>query len=128
MAQDIASQLANLALARRLVLGEPAHYPTIIPSLLPVINGSAHVELRRWGADFLAETFASPLIAPGTKETMAVTVLGLLKELIEDEAQDPHVVKSVVQVAASIYPAVIRWMYVLVMALRKSSSCMCAMC
>jgi symplekin len=98
--------------ARKLVLSDANYYPQIIQGILPIIGPSARVELRRWGADFLAETFASPTVPAQQKETLSLVVLETLKAMIENPQEDAAVVKSIVQVAASIYPLVVRWMYV----------------
>jgi len=111
MAQGIDVQLKQLNDARRLALSDAVYYPQIIQGILPIIGPKAAVELRRWGADFLAETFASPTAPASQKETMCLgPVLDILLEFIEDPVQDAAVVKSVVQAAASIYPLVFRWM------------------
>jgi symplekin len=111
-ALSVSEQLKQLDDARKLVLGDANYYPRIIQGILPIIGPSARVELRRWGADFLAETFSSPLLPPNQKETLSLTILESLKSMIENNSEDPAVVKSVVQTAASIYPYVFRWMYV----------------
>lgn len=104
-----AAQLSQLESARSLALGDGRYYPTIIPGVLPIINPHASLEVRRWGADFLAETFAAPTWPPDTKETVALTVLETLKEYLE-VVQDSGVVRSAIQAAASIYPLVYRHM------------------
>lgn len=109
---SVASQIAQLEEARKLVLGDANYYPQIIQGILPIIGPHAVVEMRRWGADFLAETFASPSLPVAEKETLSLVVLETLKAIIENPAEDGEVVKSVVQAAASIYPLVFRWMYV----------------
>jgi symplekin len=106
----VEQQINQLNDARKLVLGDANYYPTIIQGILPIVAPGARVELRRWVADFLAETFASPTIPPLQKETLSLIVLEKLKYMIEDPQEDPAVVKSVVQTAASIYPHVFRWM------------------
>ena len=70
--------------ARQIVLGDPAIYPQVVPGVLPVIGAGAHLDLRRWGADFLAETFASPVISPEQKQKMVVSsdVLGTLRSYL----------------------------------------------
>lgn len=103
-------QIKQLEDARKLVLSDPTHYPQIIQVILPIVAPGARVELRRWVADFLAETFASPAIPLAQKETLSLIVLETLKGLIEREGEDASVVKSVVQTAASVYPLVFRWM------------------
>jgi symplekin len=113
MDPNIALQISNLNEARKLGLGDPTLYEQIVPSILPIVGRDAIVEIKRWGADFLAETFASPAIHPAQKETLCLIVLDTLKTLIEVEGQDAAVVKSCVQAAASCYPLVVRWMYVL---------------
>ena len=112
MALPIPEQLNQLNAARQLVLGDAAFYPQIVQGILPIVGATARLELRRWGADFLAETFASPVLALQQKENLSLVVLQTLKELLEMPGDDPGVVKSVVQAAASIYGLVFRYMYV----------------
>lgn len=113
MDPNIANQISNLNDARKLTLSDPSLYAQVVPSILPIIGRDAIVEIRRWGAEFLAETFASPALPAAQKETLCLTVLEALKALIEVEGQDATVVKHCVQAAASCYPLVVRWMYVL---------------
>jgi symplekin len=109
---SVEEQLRQLGDARKLVLGDANYYPQIIQGILPIIGPEARVELRRWGADFLAETFSSPTLPSPQKETLSLIVLETMKSMIENPHEDPAVVKSVVQTAASIYPLVFRYMYV----------------
>jgi len=107
---EVVQQLNN---ARDIVLRDAAIYPQVVPGVLPVIGASAHVELRRWGSDFLAETFASPVVTAEIKEKMCVGILDTLRSYLnrkEDlgEDEDPSVVKSAVQCAASVYSLVFR--------------------
>jgi symplekin len=106
----IDEQIKQLNDARRLVLGDAQFYPAIIQGILPIIGPTAQVELRRWGADFLAETFASPTASAEQKMTLSLTVLDMLLSMIENPQEDTAVVKSIVQAAASIYPLVFKWM------------------
>jgi symplekin len=108
----VEQQINQLNEARKLVLQDANLYPPVIQGILPIIGPSAKVELRRWGADFLAETFASPNVSAQQKETLSLVVLETLKSMIENPQEDNAVVKSIVQAAASIYPLVARWMYV----------------
>jgi symplekin len=109
---SVEEQIRQLDDARKLVLSDANYYPQIIQGILPIIGPTARVELRRWGADFLAETFASPTVPAAQKENLALIVLEILISMIENPQEDNAVVKSVVQTAASIYPLVFRWMYV----------------
>lgn len=108
----VEQQITQLNDARKLVLSDATYYTQIIQGILPIIGPSARVELRRWGSDFLAETFSSPTIPSSQKETLSLVVLDTLKDMIENPHEDSAVVKSTVQTAASIYPLVVRWMYV----------------
>lgn len=112
MALSVPDQLAQLEAARQIVLADAGLYPQIVQGILPIVGASARLELRRWGAEFLAETFASPTFASYQKENSAVGVLQILKDLLEKSGEDAAVVKSVVQTAASIYSLVFRYMYV----------------
>ena len=112
MALALPDQLAQLEAARQIVLGDSALYPQIITGILPIVGASARVELRKWGAEFLAETFASPAFTSAPKENSAVSVLGTLKDLLEIPGEDAGVIKSIVQTVASIYSLVFRYMCV----------------
>jgi symplekin len=95
--------------ARSLALGDGRYYPTIIPGVLPIIGYSEDqsIEIQRWGADFLAEAFASPTWPPEVKQSSALSVLATLKAYLEN-VEDKSVIKSAVQAAASVYPLVYR--------------------
>lgn len=112
MALSVADQLTQLEAARQLVLADAVLYPQIVQGILPIVGANARLELRRWGAEFMAETFASPALGLQQKERLSVLVLQTLKELLEIPGEDGGVVKSVVQTAASIYGIVFRYMYV----------------
>ena len=107
---DVANQLTQLEAARQLVLADSVLYPQIVQGILPIVGANARLELRRWGAEFLAETFASPTVSVQQKESLSIVVLQTLRELLEMPDGDTGVVKSVVQAAASIYGLVFRYM------------------
>lgn len=114
MAQvDLKEQLTQLEAARNLVLSDAALYPQVLQGILPIIGANARLDLRRWGADFLAETFANTTLPSDRKEQLAGTVLPTLNEYLGNDAQDVGVIKSTVQTASSLYPFVFRHMYVL---------------
>ena len=112
MALSIPDQLSQLSAARQIVLSDPTLYPQIVSGILPIIGASARLELRIWGAEFLAETFASPAIAANVKEQMGISALQTLKELLELPGEDTSVLQGVVQASASIYGLVFKYMYV----------------
>ncbi|KAJ5658142.1 uncharacterized protein N7484_001791 [Penicillium longicatenatum] len=105
---DVAHQIAQLNAARNLVLGDAAFYPQIINGILPIVGPNAKLELRRWGADFLAETFASPQLATAQKEQLAQNVLQSIQETMLLPEVDAAVLQSLVQTAASLYPIIFR--------------------
>ena len=112
MAGALQEQLIQLASARHIVLGDAALYPQIITGILPIVGANARLELRVWGAKFLAETFASPVFASAPKEHSAVGILGTLKDLLDIPGEDAEVVEHVIQTATSIYSLVFRYMCV----------------
>ena len=112
MTQSIAEQLSQLSAARQLVLADAALYPQIISGVLPIIGINASLELRRWGAEFLAETFASLAVTPQQKQQLSIVVLQTLRELLQVQDQDAGVVKNIVQAAAGVYGHVFRHVYV----------------
>ena len=108
---SIAEQIRQLNDARKLVLSDVNFYTNIVQGILPIIGPSSLPPLRRWGADFLAETFSTPALPSRDKETLSLLVLESLKGMVEKADEDSHVLRSVIQTAASIYPLVMRWMY-----------------
>ena len=109
---SVAEHLQQLDTARKLVLGDAAFYPQIVQGILPIIGANSRLELRRWGADFLAETFASPTLAQSQKQSLCLLVLDPLNAMLDTPGEDTDVLKSVIQTAASIYPLVFQHMYV----------------
>lgn len=79
-ALSVEQQIKQLGDARKLVLSDANYYPQIIQGILPIVAPPARVELRRWVAEFLAETFASPSIALSQKETLSLIVLETLSD------------------------------------------------
>ncbi|KAL4888682.1 hypothetical protein BDV59DRAFT_188151 [Aspergillus ambiguus] len=107
-ADHLVDQIAQLNAARNLVLGDAAFYPQIVNGVLPIIGARARVELRRWGAEFLAETFSSPAFSAGPKQQLATNVLQTLRDILELPEQDTVALKYIVQTAASLYPLIFR--------------------
>ncbi|KAJ5782821.1 hypothetical protein N7457_004595 [Penicillium paradoxum] len=105
---NVVDQVAQLNAARSLVLGDAAFYPQIVNGILPIVGASTRLELRRWGASFLAETFASPMLAVAQKEQLAPNVLQTIREILELPETDIAVLQSLVQTSASLYPLVFR--------------------
>lgn len=102
--------VAQLDKARMLALGDSAFYAQIVPGVLPITGPTATLDLRRWGADFLAETFSCPTLSADQKQQLSLVVLQTLKDFLEIPGEDTAVVKSVVQSATSIYPLVFKHM------------------
>ena len=107
---DVAKQLEQLDAARKLALGDVAFYPQITTGILQILGAHARLELRRWGADFLAEAFSSPVFPAAQKEQLAPGVLQTIQETLLLPETDPAVLQSLVQTAASLYPLVFRHM------------------
>ncbi|PGH09617.1 hypothetical protein AJ79_05673 [Helicocarpus griseus UAMH5409] len=105
---SLVEQMSQLDTARNVVLGDAALYPQIVQGILPIIGAKARLELRRWGAEFLSETFASPALAQQPKQKMSAQVIQTLWELLENPDEDASVVRGVIQTAASIYALVFR--------------------
>lgn len=111
--QSAVDVLKQLETVRRACLETPAQYVTVVPAVVPVLQGQQDIEVRRWGADFIAEAFANPVIPGNDKQQMVTgTVIALLRSMLESPSEDVAVVKSVIQACASIYPYVFRKMYV----------------
>lgn len=119
-AASAAQMITQLEAARKLALADSAVYKQILPGITPLIGPGALVDVRRWGAEFLAEGFASPALSSAQKEEIVSgqgNILGTLRGMLEGPAagmaQDPMVVKSAVQAATSLYPLVFRRVYVI---------------
>ncbi len=104
--------LPQLEAARKLVLGDAHFYTQIVPGILPIVGSTAAVEVRRWGAEFLAETFASPALADAQKEEICLDVVAFIRGILDSPAEDVIVVKSAIQAVASFYTLLFRAMYV----------------
>jgi symplekin len=108
-----AEMIPQLEAARKLALADPQVYNQVLPGILPIIGSTAHLDVRRWGAEFLAEAFSSPSLSNSQKEQLLSEVIPPLRAMLDAPAQDMEVVKSVVQAAASLYPLVFRRVYVI---------------
>jgi len=106
---SVEDQLQQLGSARALVLTDPVYWPQVLHGILPIVSGPV-VELRRWGADFLAETFSTPVVEAGEKLKLAVACLDTMVRLMDE--RESGILKSVVQCSASVYPLIFRYMYV----------------
>nr|CDP22686.1 Putative Pre-tRNA-processing protein [Podospora anserina S mat+] len=108
-AVPIEEQLKQLNAARKLALENSAYYDRIVKGVLPVIGPTSSIELKRWGAEFLAESLATPVLSMRDKESLTLSVLDTLKSLLESEQDDAIVLKASIAAAASAYPVVLRW-------------------
>lgn len=120
-ASSPAEMLSQLEAARKLALADHAVYSQVVPGVLPLIGVNAALEVRRWGADFIAECFASPSLPHALKEQLVADVLPTLRAYLDNGAEDQAVLRSAVQAAASLYPLVFKRMYVD----KPSASCLC---
>lgn len=108
-----ADTLKSLNSARDILLRDHTLYPQVVPGIIQVIAPNAHLLQRRWGADFLAETFASQVVTREEKQQMSLVILDTLKGYLGrkemmGEDEDTNVVKSAVQCVASLYEFVFR--------------------
>ncbi|KAF3938496.1 Symplekin [Dactylella cylindrospora] len=104
----VKDKIWQLNQARALVLQDPTYYPDILNGILPIIVApSSVIELRRWGSDFLAETFSSPLLAVQKKQELALTCLTPLMTLLGE--METGILKNVIQCSSSIYPLIFRY-------------------
>lgn len=109
---SVSDHIRQLNDARKLVLGDVKLYQSVVRGILPIIAPTSHLELRRWTADFLADTFATPVLPAKEKESMQPFVLDTVQSILENPDEDAHVLRSIIQTAASIYPIALRWMSV----------------
>lgn len=117
--QSVSEQLKQLNDARKAILVDASYYKSIMTGILSLAAPNSTLELRRWAADFIAEAFATPILPNKDKEVMSFQVLPVLRSLLESPKEDLYVLKSVIAASASIYPHVLRWMYVLCFPFRK---------
>src|ERR1700712_3993999 len=112
MGSNEASTMQPLIQARNAALENTSLYPQVLPPILGLVtdNHNPSIELRRWVADFLAETLASPSLASEEKQTMGLSILPVLKQFLETSEDDVILLKSVIQAATSLYPLIFRHM------------------
>ncbi|KAF8449762.1 hypothetical protein BGX38DRAFT_1303591 [Terfezia claveryi] len=80
-------QLAQLRKARTLCLQDDVYWPRIFEGILPILK-SGVPELRRWGVEFIAESFSTPSLDDSRKTHLALKALDTLVDLIhENEAE-----------------------------------------
>lgn len=111
-ASSPAEVLQHLEAARKVVLSDSHFYSKIVHVILSIVGPAASVEVRRWGADFLAETFASPALTETQREELCTDVLVFLHQFLESHTEDPLAVRSMIQSAASCYAMLFRTMCV----------------
>lgn len=107
---SLEQQLTQLQKARTLCLQDDVYWPRIFEGVVPILK-SGVPELRRWGAEFFAETFSTPTIDDARKTNLALKALDTLVDLIHETEAEP--LKYAVQSSASIYPLMFRYMYVI---------------
>ena len=104
--------IVQLNSARGLALNDASFYKQIVPGVLPIVGISAAIELQRWGADFIAESLASAVLASGEKQQLSLLTLQIIRDYLESPRNDETVVKSAIQAATSAYPLAFRHVYV----------------
>lgn len=110
VAPSTRDQLRQLEEARKLVLSDANYYGAVLAGILPIVVQSDAVELRRWGAEFIAEAMSTPAVPIRAKEDLCLKTLETLRRLVEEQGLDVFVLKSVIMAAASVYPLLVRWM------------------
>ncbi|TID17127.1 hypothetical protein E2P81_ATG09683 [Venturia nashicola] len=116
----MAAQISSLNQARALALVDPSMYSKVLPAVLPILsytnNPNLSLELKSWGADFLAEIFSSPILSSDDKQAMVIQVLPVLREFLQlpggvstTPIDQIGTVKSAIQAAASVFPLVFRY-------------------
>lgn len=111
--QSAAEMLPRLEQVRRVCLEDPNQYSSVVTGVVPILQGQHAVEVRRWGAEFIAEVFATPALPGQQKEQMiSDMVMALLRRMLDTPNEDTTVVKTAIQACASIYPYMFRKVYV----------------
>ncbi|KAK5087909.1 hypothetical protein LTR05_002124 [Lithohypha guttulata] len=107
--QSAAEMLPRLEQVRRVCLEDPNQYSSVVTGVVPILQGQHAVEVRRWGAEFIAEVFATPALPGQQKEQMiSDMVMTLLRRMLDTPNEDTTVVKTAIQACASIYPYMFR--------------------
>lgn len=108
--QSAGNTFSQLQKLRYETLKDAHHYKSVVPAILGVIAPGNPLEIQRYGADFLAETFASPQLPVEEKEDIALKALDLLRQYLDVPGQDAVIIKSVVEASTSIYPLIFKHM------------------
>lgn len=112
-AAPTSDMIPKLEQVRQACLADASQYLSVVPGIVPIVHSAQAVDIRRWGADFIAEAFATPELRDHQKEQIISDVLlALLRSRLDNPLEDSVVVKSTIQACASIYPHVFRRMYV----------------
>ena len=111
--QSAADMLTKLEQVRQACLADPSQYLQVVPGIVPILQNAQAVEVRRWGAEFVAEAFATPSLPGQHKEQLISNeVMALLRGMLETPNEDIIVIQKAVQASASVYPYVFRRVYV----------------
>ncbi|KAF8242187.1 hypothetical protein K440DRAFT_591226 [Wilcoxina mikolae CBS 423.85] len=102
---SVDTQLLQLGEARNLVLRDPGYWPQVLHGTLPIIAGPV-LEVRRWGAEFMAETFSTPVVDARGKQELALPCLDTMLRLLSEN--ETEILKGVLQCSASVYPIIFR--------------------
>lgn len=106
--KPLKEQVVELSRYREYALRDANQYPNIIAFVVSRAGPASAPELRKWGADFLAEAFASPMLPPDRKQFLALKLLTTFKAYLDDSNQDAGVLRSAVQVLTNVYPFIFR--------------------
>lgn len=104
--------IENLQNARRIVLHDPRHYPTIVTAIQRCFQDKSNISARVWMANLLAESFGAPTWSQEQKEPQALAMLEILEGMVSEKDTNTEMVKSGIQIAASIYRIVFNYMWV----------------
>jgi symplekin len=123
MASDGASagngQMAQLESVRQMALVDGNHYKSVLSQIMPIFRSQHNpsLDLKAWGADFIAEAYSSPAFPVEDKQEVSNAALPVLKEFLElppgmqaAPVEQTGMIKSAIQAASSIYPHVFRYM------------------
>jgi len=109
--KSAADHVKQLNDARKQVLANPKLYSSVVKGVVPLLAATTqHLSIRRWTAEFVAETFSTPALPTREKDVLAPFVLDTIQTIVENQAEDVMVLRSMIQTAASLYPIALRWM------------------
>ena len=104
---DHADTLDKLKQLRQFALQDPTKFNDVFPQATMTAGPMSPLVLRRWGAEFIAESLANPTWPMEMKSLLGrELLLPILQYYVNEPKQDTSVLKSAIQIATSFYPII----------------------